>query len=48
MYDRDIGDIVFRSVIMAGAFIFLWLNLATGPVIGIALGAMVLRLIAGG
>jgi hypothetical protein len=48
MYETNIGDVIFRSLLMAGAFIFLWLNLAAGPVLGIALGATLLRMISGG
>jgi len=45
MRERSVAEIIVTSLIMAGAFIFLWLNLASGPVIGIALGATLLHLL---
>ena len=44
--ERTLLDTIVMSIVMAGAFIFIWLNLASGPVIGIALGATLLHMFA--
>ncbi len=48
MRERSVFELTSTSVLMAGAFIFIWLNLATGPVIGIAIAATILHMLGGG